>query len=75
MKKIVSYLLIILVLSSCTKIKKQDCMRFTRDIAGKCIRAKAATQMNIGLSSFDQNASAATSLEVHMEDPSLHLIW
>lgn len=50
-------------------------MRFTRDIAGKCIRAKAATQMNIGLSSFEQNASAATSLEVHMEDPSLHLIW
>lgn len=50
-------------------------MRFTRDIAGKCIRAKAATQMNIGISTFDQAPPASLSIAEHMEDPSLHLIW
>ena len=50
-------------------------MRFTRDIAGKCIRAKAATQMKIGISSFEQTTSPSISIAEHIEDPSLHLIW
>lgn len=75
MKKIIYFLFIILTLSSCGKIKNRDCMRFTRDIAGKCIRAKAATQMNIGISTFDQAPPASLSIAEHMEDPSLHLIW
>ncbi|MBU3744676.1 MAG: hypothetical protein FGM61_09065 [Sediminibacterium sp.] len=75
MKKIVFFLMILLVLSSCGKIKKQDCMRFTRDIAGKCIRTKTATQMNMGLSAFEQKSPASISIAEHIEDPSLHLIW
>jgi len=75
MKKIGYFLFIILVFSSCEQIKKQDCMRFTRDIAGKCIRAKAGTQMKIGISSFEQTASPSISIDAHIEDPSLHLIW
>ena len=75
MKKYVFFLLTVLIFASCQQIKKQDCMRFTRDIAGKCIRAKASNQMNLGISHLEQPSSASISIAEHMEDPSLRLSW
>jgi hypothetical protein len=75
MKKFIGFAIILIAFSSCQQIRKEDCMRFTRDVAGKCLRMKAKGGMKMGLPMATTSTTPTTSLTEHFEDPSLRMVW
>jgi hypothetical protein len=75
MKKFIGFAIVLIALSSCQKIRKEDCMKFTKDVAGKCLRIKANGQLKMGLPVAENRSTPSTSLSEHFEDPSLRMVW
>lgn len=75
MKKFIGLVIVLIAFSSCQQIRKEDCMRFTRDVAGKCLQIKAKGQMKMGLPVSANRTAPTTSLTEHLEDPSLRMVW
>jgi hypothetical protein len=50
-------------------------MKFTKDVAGKCLRIKANGQLKMGLPLAENQSTSSTSLTEHFEDPSLRMVW
>jgi hypothetical protein len=75
MKKFIGFAIVLIAFSSCQQIRKEDCMRFTRDVAGKCLRMNTKGQMKMGLPMATTSNAPTTSLTEHFEDPSLRMVW
>ena len=75
MKKFIGFVIVLIAFSSCQKIRKEDCMKFTKDVAGKCLRIKSNGQLKMGLPVVENQSTASTSLTEHFEDPSLRMVW
>ena len=75
MKKFIGFAIVLIAFSSCQQIRKEDCMKFTKDVAGKCLRIKANGQLKMGLPLAENRSTPSTSLTEHFEDPSLRMVW
>ena len=75
MKKFIGFAIVLIDFSYCQKIRKEDCMKFNKDVAGKCLRIKANCHLKMGLPLAENGSTPSTSLSEHFEDPSLRMVW